>query len=444
MEGKYMNKERIIDQIIDNLLKKGSEINYLTELKKRCLQMINKDVSLSEILDICSGGIKRDTEDFLSSKNKYSVNYISGISSCLYFPTFDEDGEYMLKVIGGVRKRDEDKKVDEETMFDIASITKLYLLILLFRLEELKIINLNDKIRNINPHFPYLEDFTFNDFIRLHGKLQTKGNLRQAHNFDEAYKILKTVYLTSNSREENTYTDFGAIIISDTLEYVISKKWGRDVSYEDIMNYYLFEPLNLKETMFNPTSNNLSGNENGNRLVHDPKARILGGAVGSAGLFTTSNDLAKLAKSLFSIKYISPNFLGYHYLNKIGEQTFTNTLQCNKGNLGIYVKHSLGYVKTFTPPEFSRGSFSHQGWTGSVATFDPNNLIHYNILVNAIYESDYQEEIKNDKPVDFNLAFRKYQSQLTAHTMLMYIIKQYYNKYCNIKEDINQIKKLKL
>ena len=62
--------------------------------------------------------------------------------------------------------------------------------------------------------------------------------------------------------------------------------------------------------------------------------------------------------------------------------------------MGIYVKHPLGYEKTFTPPEFSLGSFSHQGWTGSVATFDPNNLIHQNILVSAIYNDDNKQLIK--------------------------------------------------
>lgn len=443
MEGKDMDKEKRIDDILENLLKKGSEISYLKELRAKCLQIISKDQSLSEIMSMCAEEIVCETEKFLLSKNVYSVNYISGLSSCLYFSDFNNNGEYILKIIGGTRKREENERIDENTMFDIASITKLYLLILLFRLEELGIINLYDKISTINPNFPYLEDFTFNDLIRLHGKLRTRGNITQAHSSEEAYQMLKTIYLVSNSREENTYTDFGSIIMSDTLEYVISSKWGRKVGFSEIMNYYLLEPLNLWDTKFNPSSVNLSGNENSYGLVHDPKSRILGGAVGSAGLFTTSEDLAKLAKSLFSINYISPNFISRKSLNKIGETTFPYALQCNKGNLGVYVKHPLGYIKTFTPPEFSDGSFSHQGWTGSVATFDPNNLIHHNILVNAIYESDKQEEIKNNKPIDFNIAFRKYQQQLTASTMLMYVLKKYYNKYCNDKGDIKQIKIIK-
>ncbi len=443
MEGTYMEREKRIDEILNYLLKTGSQINYLKELKIKCLQLLEKDQSLADKLDICANEIVDATEKFLLSKNQYDVSYISGLSSCLYFPDFSHNGEYLLHIMGGTKRRGEIDKIDEETMFDVASITKLFLLILLFRLEDLGIINLDDQISKINPHYPSLEDFTFNDLIRLHGKLRTVGNITQASSKLEAYEMLKTIYLVSNTRAENTYTDFGSIIMGDTLEYIISNRWRRKVTLDEILDYYLLNPLHLNNTQFNPTTNNLSGNGNNYRLVHDPKTRILGGVTGAAGLFTTSNDLAILAKRLFSINYISPNFLSRKYLTRIGEQTFTNTLQCNKGNLGVYVKHPLGYVKTFTPPEFSSDSFSHQGWTGSVATFDPHNLIHHNILVNAIYESDDLEKIKNNKPIDFNIAFREYQQQLTAVTMLMYVIKRYYNIYIDTKEDIKQIKKIK-
>ncbi len=127
-------------------------------------------------------------------------------------------------------------------------------------------------------------------------------------------------------------------------------------------------------------------------------------------------------------------------LDRLGEITFPNSVQSNKGNLGIYVKHPLGYEKTFTPPEFSNGSFSHQGRTGSLATFDLNNFIHQNILVSSIYEDEDKEKVKNDKPVGFIDALSEYQMQITKSTMLMYVAKKYYNKYCNIKENIEVTK----
>ncbi len=433
-----MDKERKIDEILDSLIKSGSEIDYLKELKERSLDATKKDVDLKEALNNIAKELEEQTEGFLNQKNQYGTNLISGISTCIYLPDFSGNGEYKLKLIGGTRNRNVDLKVDENTMFDVASITKLYTLILLFKLEELGLVNLNDKVKDINPDFQNLEDFTLNDLVRLCGELRTNGNVAQAKTKEEAYEMLKTLYLTSNSREENKYTDFGAIVISDTIEKIVSKHLNKEMKFDDIMKLFLLDKLGLNETKFNPKSDNLSGNGNTLGLVHDPKARILGGALGHAGLFITSDDLARLAKEIYSVNYINKK-----HLERLGEITFPNSAQSNKGNLGIYVKHPSGYAKTFTPKEFSKGSFSHQGWTGAMAAFDPNNLIHNNILVNAIYQDEDKDKVKADKPVGYGNAFEEYQKQITRNIMLMWVAKQYYNRYCNVKENIDDIKFIK-
>ena len=79
------------------------------------------------------------------------------------------------------------------------------------------------------------------DLIRLHGNLRTDGDVRMASSPEEAYELLKTLYLTSNTREENTYTDFGAIVLSNTIEKLVSKELGTKLTFEDIMNLYLIQ-----------------------------------------------------------------------------------------------------------------------------------------------------------------------------------------------------------
>lgn len=434
-----MSKESNINTILNELVKSGSQIDYLNELKSRCLELTKKDIDLDEALSNIAKEIKEQTEMFLGQKNDYDINYITGISTCIYLPDFKGNGEYKLKLIGGKTARTRSIKINENTMFDIDSITKLYTLILLFRLEDEGLIDLNKKVSEINSDFKKLEDFTLNDLVRLYGELKTNGNIANAKSEEEAYAILKTLYLSSNSREENKDTDLGAIVISDTIEKVISQKEGKVVKFEDIMYEYFLNPLNLYQTQFNPLSYNLSGNGNHQKLVHDLKSRILGGAIGSAGLFVTSDDLARLAKNLYSVNYYNLKLISKKKLTSFGEITIPKS---NKGNLGIYVKHPLGYEKTFTPPEFSNGSFSHQGSTGAVAVFDPNNLIHNNILVSAIYNSTDKDLVKDDKPVGFGFAFEEYQKQITRNIMFMYVVKQYYNRYLNVKENIEVTKYL--
>ena len=435
-----MNKEKNVNTIIEELIKKGSNIDYLQELKEKSISLVSKDRGLDEVLGSIASDIKLETEKFLSGKNQFDTNFITGISSCIYLPNFNNKGEYKLKLVGGKTARTKSIKVNEDTLFDVASITKLYTLILLFKLEKEGLIDLNKKVSDINPNFRNLEDFTLNDLIRLHGELRTNGNITQAKSREEAYEMLKTLYLSSNSREENKYTDFGAIVISDTIEKVISDKLGEKMSFDEIMYKYLLHPLGLHQTLFNPITNNVAGNGNFNRIVHDPKARILGGALGHAGIFVTSDDLARLSKALFRVNYYNRGLIRKTQLDRLGEITFPNSNQSNKGNLGIYVKHPLGFDKTFTPSEFSIGSFSHQGWTGSLATFDPNNYIHQNILVNSIYTDEDKEKVRNDKPVGFGVAFDEYLKQITKNTMLMFIAKEYYNRYLKVKENIEVTK----
>ncbi len=422
-----MDRYEIVDEILASLIETGSNISYIKELRDKSTELIGKDMDLKDVLYGIANDVQTYTEMFLSAKNEFDVNLISGISTGIYLPDY-ENGGYKFKILGGTTKRNGEERINDETKFDIASITKLYTLILVFKLEELGLIDLNSKISDLNPDIQGLEDYTFNDLIRLHGVLRTNGNVAEASSYEEAYERFKTLYLLDNSREKNTYTDFGAMTIANTIEKVLSNYFGEDLKIDEIMNRFLFIPLYIKNTTFTPGIINVAGNNNDLGLPHDPKSRILGGKTGHAGLFTNSEDLMKLSDGIMKGEYLSQE-----HVSKLGEVTFEGT---SKGNLGVYVKHDGGWDYTYTAPEFSKGSFSHQGWTGGVAAFDPNNKIHNSILVNAIYKSDNKSEIKNDKPINYKDHFGLYQSEITKRIMLMYVVKKYYNKYIGYKEEI--------
>ena len=422
-----MRKEEEIDKIIKTLLDRGSNIYYLKELRSRSIELIKKDLALKDVLYGIASDIQNKTEMFLSAKNKYGINLISAISSNVYLPD-KENGFYKLEIVGGTTKRDNNEFVDFDTKFDLASITKLYTLILLFKLEELGLIDLNARVKDINPDFKYLEDYTLNDLVRLHGILRTNGNIATCNSYEEAYETFKTLYLVDPTRNKNTYTDFGAMALGDTVEKVVSKYLNEELKLDEIMNRYLFTPLGLNGTTYRPGTINVTGNNNDLGLPHDPKARALLGVCAHAGLFSTGDDIIKLSDGLIDGSYLTKKSI-----DRLGEITFDYS---SKGNLGVYVKHPNGWELTYTAPEFSTGSFSHQGWTGGVASFDPNNKIHNSILVNAIYDSPNEEEVVNNKPVGYKYYFSFYQSEITKKIMLMDVIKEYYNKYIGVKENI--------
>ena len=437
--------DKYIEEILNELKNNGSEINHADEIINTANEIVSHDISLEEALDSVSKDLLEETYNILTKKNKYGIDYITGISTCIYLPDFKGNGEYKLKIIGGSGSRDVDLPVNSETVFDVAAITSVFTLLLLFKFEQEGILDLDTKISDINPNYQGLEDYTFNDLIRLHGVIYTDGRVNEASSKEEAIERLHSAFLKNNTRTENNFNDLCSIIAGETLAKFISERMGKQMTFEDVMNEYLIKPLGLKNTMFNPTTTNIAGNGNQLGLVHDPKARILGGAIGSAGLFTTSDDLALLARHMYSLGYVNKN-----YIDRMGEITFPESKFAHKGNFGIYVKHPQGLDKTFTPSEFSKGSFSHQGWTGSLATFDPNNMIHQNMLVNAIYEDKEPVELDsegnpikkvvNDKPAGFVPAFDPYIASLTQHSLLMLVIKKYYDKYYGPTNDIDSVK----
>lgn len=406
-----MNIENNIDIILEELIKKGSKIDYLKKLRERSLEIAKKDIDLDETLSSIAKEIKEQTEIFLNQKNDYDINYISGISTCIYLPDFKNNGEYKLRILGGKIQRSRSLSVNEETLFDIDSITRLYTYILLFKLEEEGLIDLNSKVSDINPNFQNLDGLTINDLIKGEVGLETHSNIASATNEYEAYEILKLVSISGEHKNLGLYD----IVIGDTIEKVIEKHLGEKMTLDEIMYKYLLTPLNLYHTQYNPVINNLSGNGNKKRLVYDKDARILGGMVGSSGIFLSSDDLARLTKSLYRV-----NFKSKGLLNKLHIERLSQILT--------------------QPIEFSKGSFSLEGKTGAYSLFDPNNAIHSSIFVNSIYSDEDINKVKNDKPVGFYDAFEEYKKQIIKNIMIMYISKQYYNRFCNVKENIEVTK----
>lgn len=363
------------------------------------------------------------TERFLDTKNEYGTNVITGISSTVFIPSLDCKDNYTFRIISGERGRDNKEQIDESTMFDIASVTKMFTLITLLKLADLGYVSLDEKICDINPDFQGLEDFTLNDLMRMHGKYWTDGNIAKTENKEEAWKILKTLHLTDNTREENTYNDFGALVIADTLAKRMSKITGKNMTYDEVLKTYILDPLGMKNTTYNPHTNNVSGNGLGIPTVHDLKARNLGGVCGHAGLFTNSKDLCILAEDMFKANINKGKVFNKNIVKKLGEITFPYGKNCAKGNLGMYLKCKDGLKKSYVPNSLSKGSFASEGWTGSLVVFDPSSMIHQNVLVNAIYPIDIKDEVKNNKPVFYQKALREYQEKTTPILQKMRYVK---------------------
>jgi CubicO group peptidase (beta-lactamase class C family) len=435
-----MNKEQFLEQFLANLEKNGSKKEQLKALRKKAMDLLNKtnDKDPFTVIEDLVDEIRLESQKFLEAKNMHDTNLIHAISTCIYLPDYNNEG-YKIKVIGGKVSRSIDSDyIDYNTIFDAASITKLFTLILIFKLEEHGYFSLEDKVVDLHPDFQGLEDFTVHDLLLMVGELYTNGNIRSASNINEAYDLLKTLYIKSHDKSRNLYTDFGSIVLGKICERLIGEKLNKEVTYDEIMAEYILKPMGLTNTKYNPVlgKDSIAATGDDSGLVHDPKARILGGNVGSAGLFTNSDDLAKLSYEMYKVNYVNydymKNLISKNNLAKCGQVTFPNSNQPHKGHLGVYQKHPLGLGNTFVPCEYADRSFAAQGWTGSISVFDPTNEIHNNILVGALGEKDKQDDTryyKNNKPIGFKEYHTRYQQMITTNSLLILLVKKYYDLF---------------
>ena len=136
-----------LNKVLEDIEKKGSNKEELKNLGEILEEDLKKDKPIDDIMNDLTENIKIATNEFFTSKNKFGINYMSGFSSGIYLPSFDNSGEIKLIIYGGDSNQESNRfEIDSSTMFDVASITKLFTLILTFKLSEEGLINLDDKI----------------------------------------------------------------------------------------------------------------------------------------------------------------------------------------------------------------------------------------------------------------------------------------------------------
>ena len=183
-----MEKEKFIESEIKKLINTGSnfDIEQLRSLNDSLNSILNKkdfysavNELLNEITDINNG--------FLY--NEECV--ITGINSTIYMPD-----SIKISAIGGYNN--EGEKITEDTLFDIASVTKLFSVLLVLKLVEKKIVNFDDKIKDYLPDFNINDSFTLEDILNMVGKLKSDGRLAPAQSQENKVKVLSNEEIKKN------------------------------------------------------------------------------------------------------------------------------------------------------------------------------------------------------------------------------------------------------
>ena len=210
---------------------------------------------------------------------------VPGLAVCLL-----DDKDTFINCYG-VKDLDTKEKVDLDTLFDLASLTKvLATTTSILRFVEEGRIKLSDKVSM------YVEGLN-SDATVQQCLLHTSGYLagRVDYRYMSKQDLIEAVL--NHPQEESlkgipNYSDINFIL----LGWLIDKVTG---SYKDYVGLEILDRLNLKDTMFNPKdierccSYEVTSDHGLIRgRVHDGKAYLLDGVSGHAGLFSTIKDIS--------------------------------------------------------------------------------------------------------------------------------------------------------
>ncbi|MBN2805316.1 MAG: serine hydrolase, partial [Prolixibacteraceae bacterium] len=197
-----------------------------------------------------------------------------------------------------------------------------------------------------------------------------------------------------SAKRTYAYSDIGFLMFPD----LITKLKGSN--FEFLVESEFLSPLGATGIKYNPyryypksmivptEHDDFMRRELVHGYVHDEAAALLGGVSGNAGLFGSSNELAKIMQF-----YLQNGQYGdFHYLRPETVKEYTRVQFPGSEN-----RRGLGFDKPYAdnarrkgldtfPAQFaSAASFGHTGYTGTFAWADPKNQLLFIFLSNRVY-----------------------------------------------------------
>ncbi|MBQ7890821.1 MAG: beta-lactamase family protein [Erysipelotrichaceae bacterium] len=188
------------------------------------------------------------------------------------------------------------KEYTEDTIFDIASMTKLYTEFVLFAFLEEYHLSLDTKLKELTTVYPNIEEMTILDLLEFKNTYRTTVDIRNCTNKKDAVDALRTVYTLEEKAGYYLYTDLPIMILTDVMEMYSGR------SYQELFQQYIIEKYQLMDTYLAIDSDRYVTVNKG--MINDPKANIMGGYYGHAGVKTTSKDFITFLYHVMNSQYV--------------------------------------------------------------------------------------------------------------------------------------------
>ncbi|RBP38507.1 CubicO group peptidase (beta-lactamase class C family) [Roseimicrobium gellanilyticum] len=286
-------------------------------------------------------------------------------------------------------KAPEKESISQDTIFDLASLTKV-----VATTPSIMLLVEQGRVKLDAPVSTYIPQFAGGVRERItvrHLMVHTSG-LKPGLPRNPAWSGYSSgmgwacvAFPTTDPDEKFRYSDINFILLGEIV---------RRVSGEPLDVFaakHIFQPLGMKDTGFNPPASwrpRIAPTEKDETeillrgVVHDPTSRRMGGVAGHAGLFSTVADVSRYARMILNNGELD----GVRVLKPETVRLMTTP----HTPAGMQDKRALGWDMDtpFSKPRgnFGATSFGHTGFTGTCLWIDPESRSFYVFLSSRLHE----------------------------------------------------------
>ena len=299
---------------------------------------------------------------------------------------------------------DDPRPMTTETVFDLASLTKVIgLTTACILLVDQKKLDLDAPVQRYLPEFRGAgkEKVTIRHLLTHSSGLPAWRPLfRETETREAALALVDTTPLDTVPGARYLYSDLGAIVLTQVVEHITKTR------IDQYLDTAVFKPLGMTTTRYLPPAewrDRIAPTEMDTAFrhrmirgeVHDENTGRLGGISGHAGLFSTGPDLARFAMWLLNQGSPSSSVLLRSSPSLVKQ--FTTRQDLPPGS-----SRALGWD---TPSENSSAgtkmlahAFGHTGFTGTSIWLDPDRDLFIILLTNRVHPTRANTKILKVRP----------------------------------------------
>ncbi|MEQ8847716.1 serine hydrolase [Botrimarina sp.] len=296
------------------------------------------------------------------------------------------DGVGWLRAYGDRQVEPERQAMTVDTVFDLASLTKpIATASSVFHLLERGRLRLGDRL---SVHLPIEADseagrLTIESLLTHHSGYVPDNALEDyRHGAEEAWRRLFALQPETPPGTKFIYSDVNFELLGRIVEQASGRPLDRYAREE------LYEPLGMSDTSFRPDDERRSRSaatepRDGAMLVgdvHDPRAALLGGVAGHAGLFSTAADLSRYARMLLGEGELE----GTRVLSPPAVREMTRAREVSGARRAAGWDSLSGFSSNRGELMTDR-AFGHGGFTGTAFWVDPGLDLFVVFLSNRLH-----------------------------------------------------------